>query len=145
VLEQDFIQRLALGISLEDAKALSVLIDQARWISPNAAFATVWGLLQATAKSPSEASTRLATLTSIESRFHHPLSGAVVGAARKVVCDERLSLADAAAVVQAISAFPGQYFALDIVVHSCNEEARAELKVKRDTIASGWRTISESE
>jgi hypothetical protein len=145
VLEQEFIQRLALGIPIDDAKALSVLIDQARWISPNAAFALVWALLHATAKSPSDASNLLEALTSIGSRFYHPLSGTVVGVARRGVCGEGLSLADATPILQAISAFPGQYFALDIVLQSCEEEVRTELEVKRDTIASGWRTISDSE
>lgn len=123
VAEASIIERMDREFPCADVRLLRVLVTQACWLSPNAAFAIVNKLARAPADSPLTPSTRLALLDLVASQFHHPLVTTVLPIARRMIAKEPVSAAESVSAMRAVAAFPGQHEALSIASFCTDADA----------------------
>jgi len=119
--EAEFIELIDCRFPYSDAAASRRLIAQACAISPNAAFAVADELARPAMGTDVSIATRLESLDILRNSLAHPLACAVLGLAQRKINEKEVTVGEAIAITEQVSAYPGEYAALGLAYMSCDD------------------------
>lgn len=135
--EKILLEEIDCKLPYNDKDACIHLIDRAVLISPNAVFAIVEELCRIPSRQSVSEIQLISLLAYVDGIFEHSLKPLVFEVASKMILGEGVSVADTKANLNVVSAFIGQFAALNIMYFSCDDET-GEIETLHQDIVSDW-------
>jgi hypothetical protein len=139
--EREFVDSIECRFPYGDRDTARRLIAEACVISTNAAFAVAHELARPGRGVDAPVGARLELLAILQGSLVHPVSGAVLGLARRQIHDLDIPVEEAVAVMEQVSAFPGEYAALALAYMSCDDRDGVANR-RYDEVVRQWQAAS---
>jgi hypothetical protein len=140
VTEREFVDSIDCRFPYGDPGTARRLIAEGCAISANAAFAVAHELARPGRGVDAPVGARLEPLGVLQRSVAHPLSGAVLEVARRMILEQHLPVEEAVMVMEQVSAYPGEYAALSLVCMSCDDRDGAADR-RYEAIVGAWQAV----
>ena len=135
--EAEFNDLLDCNFPYNDRTAALALFDRAKAISPNAMFLVLDEICRPGVGVSVSKETLLELIDVWAVSMDHPLSAPVVSVARIIASGSECSVPAAAALMEKVAQYKGQYAALSIAYMSCNDSDNL-LEARESDIRTQW-------
>lgn len=137
--EADFNDLIDCNFPYNDRPAALALINQAKAISPNAMFLVLDEICRPGVGVNVSKENLQELIDAWAESMDHPLSASVVSVARIIASGSECSVSAAAALMEKVAQYEGQYAALSIAFMSCDDSDNL-LGARESEIRTQWET-----